>query len=323
VAFNTIQYGTYSFPFCSLHVAAATVYAEDKMTKEETSYTFSVSGYLTGTTETDFNNQLTAMKCQLNTPRKAFQVRWSPDGISWENLYDYDPVNEDVAWGPQPGELTLEKFSGGKAALYRWTCSVRVAECYNNSCAPYNRPTNVLSIVRRYRHSVDENGLTTRTVSGKLTVSSSSVANNAPADSYRLLVVPALPVNFKRTQQDLDQSADGRELTFSFTDVEALWTLPQPISKGQASWSVRVSDMGARIDYVLSGRFEAPATVSKATIVDRIALLAANRFPIASGGGLIFESRDLTEEVYANSVSFHLTAWGLAGSTRAATRSTG
>jgi hypothetical protein len=71
------------------------------------------------------------------------------------------------------------------------------------------------------------------------------------------------------------------------------------------------------MDYALSGRFEAPASVSKQSIMQQIGNLAVSRFSAAqAGAGALsfwYESRELVEEIYSNAVSFNITATSATG----------
>lgn len=315
---NTITYGSFTFPFCRLSVQTVALYAADGITQEGTRYTFNVSGVVTGTSAHDFNNTLTQMKCQLSTPRLAFSVQWN-DGSTTETYYSFDNTGSDIDWGPKPGELFLDKFSGGLAAIYRWSLTVTSKDCFGSgTCMAQERPTDVLAIVYEWTHAIDPNGYTTRTVTGQLVVTSDSVKSGVSADHFRYVIVKAVPQPkwFKRTAQEYHQSADGRTLSFTIVDAEQQWTLPTPMTSGSATWHVRLggilSGQGLQVDYTLSGYFETSAAHGKSEILAAIYNLAAQRFGTVQGV-LIPGDRDIRESVYGQRIDFHLSAIGYAG----------
>jgi hypothetical protein len=280
-----------------------------------TSFQFTVSGVLTAASVTDFKALLATAECKLNDPRHNFEVDWSDDGGStWEKYLGIESTNDDIEFGPKPGPLVIDRFAGGLAANYTWTISAVVKHCYGNDCSLVGRPSEILSIVRRWTHAVDESGYTTRTVSGKLLVTSASVLAGRSADSFRAFVRPALPVNFHRASEVFEEGDDGRELSFSFTDVEDHWTRPPPLTGGSgASFEVRVPDPlgGDRrfmIQYVLSGTFKGTAATGKGALIAEVGKLVTQKFGIGSGV-VIPGAWSIAEEVYGNSIGFHVTAW--------------
>lgn len=306
-----VKYNGFVFPNPRVTFTESPLWDDAGIAQTGTRIVFTVTGAVSGKDVATFISSVGNMRCDLTQPRKPFHVLW--DGNA---LFSFDDISDDVSWGPHPGDLTIEKFAGGRSAIYAWSCAVEVKQCFGPQCSIVNRPSDVLATTRRWTFEVDQNGFTRRTVSGKLLVTATGAASGAVADSYRYLITPTLPINFERASQSFVQSEDGRELSFSVTDQEVMWTAPQPITKAKASWMVRVSEYGARVDYQLSGRFEAPANVGKAAILNAIFSLAAAKFPIATPGvALIFEDRELVEDVYGNSINFRISAWGAGANT--------
>lgn len=293
-------YGTFSAKFARLNVAEDTLFDDAGVSQIGVKYTFNFSGWITGKTLADFQVALNGAQCQLHQPRLPLVISWS-DGGPTTTLYTFTSAT-DINFGPLPGTLNIQKFDGGLAALYNWSVSATSKTCYGTLCSPGGAPNQILSITRRWSYSINESGLTRRTVSGKLV----TTAQGGPADNWRSQCVPTCPTTFKRESYNFENSENGRELTFSVVDQEVFNTLPIPVSSGRADFSVRTTS-GLQSTLSLSGRFEATAAGTKADIYDQICILAAAKVPKGGAGGFIpfMTNRTITEDVYGNSVSFN------------------
>lgn len=307
MAVQVITYNGVSFPFNVMDISAALIYGEDRRTVIGTAYVFNVTGTITSDYifEERLDDWLCTFRDALVQPRKSFVVTW--DGVT---QFNFSSAN-DIDFGPKPGEVKLFKFSGGRSANYAWNVTVVTKECWSGACT-LGAVNAIIAITQQFTHHIDVNGLTTRTIAGKLIVSAQSVASGKPADSYRFAVTPPIPGNYRRVSYDFMQSPDGRELTYSIVDEEQVYTLPLPVTNGQATWTVSL-DTGLMAHYRLSGFFEAPATVTKANLIQLVGELAAAKFPI-NEQTFIFETRTLSESVYTpNRVDFDITASSAGG----------
>ena len=341
-----ITYNGFTFPFNKLDVSSAVVYAEDHISVIGTQYIFSVSGVIQAAQadsadQTSLDQMMRNMRDFVLQPGGEFKVQWgtttgaSTPGVSNLTAPYYTPYHiyggrstnnnsgngvgsatgygHDIDWGPKPGNLVFTKFSGGLAALYTWSLTVMVKECWSPTCAITGLNTGILAITTHYQHSIDSDGLCQRTLSGKLTVTGTSVVVGKNADSYRFQITPPIPTNFRRVSQSFDQSEDGRELSFSIVDQEMIYTLPTPLTDGQATWSIELFDLGCKVNYTLSGWFSAASSQDKSIILNKIADLVQDKFPIGDPG-LIFKGRTLSESIYdRNRIDFSISAEGNAG----------
>jgi hypothetical protein len=299
---STVTYGGFTFPLNRLRVTESPVFSDDGVTLEGTMYTFSVDGLINAGTQADFATLLTSMRCQLRMPQQAFSITWAPTSGSPATYWSFGGSDApDNAWGPHPGDLTLARFSGGLAAIYGWSVSCFRKECYGDSCMLASQLySQVLSINRSYSFSVDANGFTTRTITGRLVCTQ----QGAPADQYRYVVEPDLPANFKRESRQYSQSEDGRTLNFTIVDVEQLYTLPTPITNGSATYRVSINN-GLLVNLSLFGYYEASKSTPKSTILSCIATLAINKFQLSSQNVLPL-SMDLSTDVYKNRIDFNI-----------------
>lgn len=324
--YHRITYNGFTFGYVRMNVTETPVYADDHLTLEGTNYQFEFSGTLCASgsawTVAQFQTALEDMRCALAEPRGALSVQWSEDNSSWTTDWNFPAYGgnagngADMSWGPFPGELRIVKMIGGRSALYGWSIRCFRKDCFGGDCSLESTSNPILSMVRRWQHDIDGSGYTTRTCSGRLVVQASTTT---PADSYRDICVPALPTNFKRERQSFTQSEDGRVLDFSVVDQEVKWTLPWPISEGNVNWTVRIEEMGMRVVFVLSGRLAAPPSIAKSTIFQQVLAIASVKFPINGPSPLFFDQREISEDVYGNSISFMIQAWTSAGQAQGST----
>ncbi len=310
-----ITYNEFVFPFTRLQVTQSPVMAEDKITQLGTEYNITVTGTIAANTQTAFTTQINTMRAKLSQPGKDFwATNDSGDGSGAHDYYKF-LAGVQADWGPFPGPLQLSDFAGGLACRYSWTLRAFQHDCYTGTCSFSGNGGDILAFMRKFDYRVDTNGFTTRTVSGKLIVSAVAVRANRNADQYRFFVRPVLPVNFQPIDQSFSLSEDGTELSFNFVDAEQMYTLPDPITEGNASFMVKVAASGGLINYALSGYFAAPATVDKSLIVTRILDLAEKYFP-AGQTNFFFEQREFRSSVYhPNRIDFNITATSSAGTT--------
>ena len=87
----TYTYNGYQFQHPTLRVDQQVLYDEAGIAEVGTDYTFSISGFLTGTSEADLHAQINAMECRVRTPRKSFSVVFGS-----EVVYSFDNVGDDL-----------------------------------------------------------------------------------------------------------------------------------------------------------------------------------------------------------------------------------
>jgi len=301
----TVRYGSYTFPYPKVTVREQFVYDTDDRTLVGTKYQISVSGWIVAVeTPNTVRAEVMTMRGALSKPWQQLTI-W--DTTSGEVLYSFDPIaaNGETAvddWSPRPEDLTISEITGMKAARYSWQVDIFKKDCPNLST-----PNGILSITKTYSYSIDVSGYATRQISGTLKVR----AQNAPADLYRALVTPPLPNRFRRTQQQFSQSPDCRTLTFSVVDMEEYRTLPPLVSDGEATFGVKVADLGARVFYNLQGRFKGPPSTPKTQLFTYLANLISKKFPL-SDPSFLFEEASVDEAVYGNEISFHISGSGVA-----------
>lgn len=296
-----VTYNGFEFPYVKLAMTEQTKLSDDNSTPLGTAYTFSISGVLA-----DVGGGLLArlleMRAKLTQPKRSFSVEWY-NGTSWISLWSF--TGPDDAWGPVPGQLNIRQIAGGRAAMFSWSVEVFKKQCFGVDCSLQGPASDVLSLSRRWDHTVDESGLTTRTVSGTLRIKRNG---NTTADSWRHLVIPDVPPWYRRTSQNFAQSENGMELSYSIVDQEQYWTLPKPVIKGHAHYGIRYQRT-MMVTHTLSGEFTGSTSATKFDLYTAMVALLVAKFPNyepTATPTLIFTAVEVTESVYENSISFHI-----------------
>lgn len=323
MATQSITYGAITFPFNTLEVNQTPIFASDGIQLEGTRYVFNIRGWIYDDSPAALDIKIYSLRTALVKRAQQFTVTWT-EGATDTKPYDFAPA--DVAnWGPIPGELSIRRFAGGLSAQYSWSVEIMAKECDTGTCnvtkgitAP--AATAVLSLVSKWDHTVDLDGLTTRTLSGKLTVSAASVKAGFTADGYRWYVYPGIPKSFQVQSQQFSCSENGRELTFSVVMQEQCFTKPRPITGGDASFSIRLANYGLMANFSLSGYFTASRMTPKAKILEVIQQLLMNKlgeYINSTTNPAIFENRELTNsEMYGrNRIDFSFTGTFAIGGT--------
>jgi len=301
---QAVRYGSFTFPYPRITVREQFVYENDERTLVGTKYQITVSGWIRAVESSTLTNEIYDMRGALSKPWQQLTI-W--DQTTGQVLYTFDPVaagGEPATddWSPRPEDLTISEVTGMRAARYTWQVSI-----FKKDCPQFSTPSNILSVTKSFSYSIDVSGYATRQVSGTLKVR----AQGAPADLYRSYVTPTLPNRFRRTQQQFSQSPDCRTLTFSIVDMEEYRTLPPLLSDGEATFGVRVADLGARVFYTLNGRFKAPPSTPKPQLFTYLANLINAKFPLTDPS-FLFEEASVDEAVYGNEISFHISGSGVA-----------
>lgn len=305
---NTVSYGGFSFPFTKLNVVSSTEYASDGATVIGTAYQFNISGVLTGADAATTAQQILNLRSFCNAPRKELIIAWDT-GAGSSEFWDFTNT-DDIKWGPKPGELTVNQFFGGRAAFYSWSVAVMIKECatLGGTCVLTSRNNEILAITRQFDHKISPDGLTTRTISGRLYLTSKAQIAGYTPDHLRFYVTPTLPSGYQRKDMDFQTSEDGLVLSYSFVDQEVAWTLPQPMTDGASNWRVSIEELGAVMNFELSGWYSAPPQIAKSAIIQSILDLIGSKFSAIPSGTVFFDTNSFDEDVYNNRVSYSVKA---------------
>lgn len=305
MALYQVSYGSFACEFVRLHVDERVIYDEANISQVGTTYTFNIDGVIAEATIALFQSKIQCANAAFSKPRLAFLVQWrETSGDPWTDLYNITSAS-DISFGPHPESFNVQQFSGGKAGIYSASVRCDTKDCYSN-CTPFGRPSEILSITRRWDYAINPNGFTTRTVTGKLLVTSQSVLAGRPADFYRAYVDVDTPVFYKRDSQNFTQSEDGRTLSFLMTDQEVYWNLPEFVSDGQASFGYKFGQYNMTGTATLTGHFEAPKAVPfQAMLVQVYSLIHWYINPVATNA--IAEEASVRQGIQSNTIDFVFT----------------
>lgn len=240
----------------------------------------------------------------------------------------------DVNGGPEPVSFDWQQIGSDKAARIRWAVTVHVA-CENRSTLP----SSVGELSYDVAWSIDESGLTRRTINGQLGVYVARSGNRltANADQFRSLLNFDVPLGFRRLGQDYQLSSDRRTLTFSVVDAEHPSDSPLPDgivdADVQVSWTngggMRGLDAGTtHWDVTISGTLTVAKGVHRCYAWLAFASIVRNRIqqgnllarvgegtqqagqPVSEtsdGAGVkLIYGMDWTEDVFGRSMSFRV-----------------
>lgn len=314
MSLSTLEYGTLKLTDHKVTIRQDFVYDSDERTQLGTTYTVTVSGIISRTSTDTFRVYLLQLREQLSKNAQRLRVFDAEFGVT---ILDLDPAataGETAVhdYGPRVTQFQISELAGLRSAHFFWQATAFRKDCGSSL---NGNVSGILSIQRTYSYSLDVAGYATRAVSGTLKVTKQAGC----ADRYRAQVEPGCPTRFRRIQRQFSTSPDGRTLTFNIVDQEVYATLPTQIADGEATWAIRIADLGARVFYVLNGRFRGGPTTPKAALFGHLLALIQSRFPMTDPS-LIFEEASVDDAVYDNEITFSIVASGVIASAGSGTQ---
>lgn len=154
---------------------------------------------------------------------------------------------KDVMWGPKPLGIQWSQQGDNLAAELIWTCEFHVA-CRTPNASGDN---NWLAWNYDTVWTIDDEGLTTRTITGYIQIPGVRIAGPGgvgaalTADAVRDRMGVRVPIGFKRLGQTFHESASKDRLDFSFVDVQLpAEALPAGITRGSGQFSISSNGIG-------------------------------------------------------------------------------
>jgi len=129
----------------------------------------------------------------------------------------------DVENGPKPVGLQLTHIAGSRAFRAVWSVECALLEC----CTPLSSIPFVLNNRWSIKEEMDDDFFTTRTIRGRLRISSSDV----PLHSFRPPTMPPLENTFARRSIDFLAQEDGLAADYSVVDKQVKTAAPWPSTK--------------------------------------------------------------------------------------------
>ncbi len=235
-------------------------------------------------------------------------------GKGFGNDFKLNTAIQDVAFGPKPTTLVWEPVGGSKSVRIIWEVTATVAECPGIQ--------RVQGKIAQFGYDVaweiDDEGLTTRTISGEFEVLRPRVGNTFEgliADEYRERLEFPIPERFRRVGQTYQMNSAGNMFQFRIVDREYAVRYTEVMPKGIVEADVRhsvsnITPMSFEVFMCeLSGSFRMGSTLPKALGYLAFAtILKAKRKPLPlkhkGKATLIWVSLRLEEDLFTNTVSF-------------------
>lgn len=135
---------------------------------------------------------------------------------------------DDVRNGPMPSMLSWVPIGANKACEFDWECVACVSKCDNASKAP-GKQGGIMSMGYTISWSIDEHGMTTRTISGHILIAQGRNGRKPrdSADKYLNRVTTPQPKGYRRTSSR-NLSKDRSRLEFTVTDTQIRSNNPFP-----------------------------------------------------------------------------------------------
>jgi len=241
------------------------VFAEDDQTQWTTHHSISGTAILRGSTQ-GMDDCIIACRKALSKSHRLLTIHLDSDLIVSTGTNDFDKADglaqtdttldmgsapfTDTAGYPRCS-FVINKFVGNNHAMvaftFEWMETMIDATLTEDGQANYG----VLSHQWRQRFSIAENGLQTWTVEGSLRVRPWFVPSNPLAvgevqlgrnpDSYRRLVMPEIPSNFRVKRMDWGTDSSGENLIYTIVLQEHARRLPFPATRGTGTFVFKTS----------------------------------------------------------------------------------
>jgi hypothetical protein len=241
---------------------------------------------------------------------------WDGQGTGRFDVNGTGSTQRDVTWGPKPKILSWAPIGSLRACEIVWQCEF----CLPTSpylTFPY---TQLLAFNYGVSYSIDRRGCTTRTISGYLQIPLTRaiapdgfIFHDVPntADSYRSLVNPPIPEQFRRDKQQFNLSPDKSRLDFTIVDEEIPSDNPYPpgvvnIDARQTSQWTRTQRQGGFLRNRLTVSIELAFHVPMVNAYAIFLQIAKERISKSGGGtqSVIIEDLSCEEGLFDRSANF-------------------
>ena len=211
---GTISYNGFTFNgFRRFSLTAEDIYDDAGRTIICTEYRLTVQSFIVSNTAADSSAGMLPLRQQLEEPGQTLILK--NVGLGDIQVNGEGANYQDIEWGPKPKILSWPKHHGVIAYEITWECTFRIREGnLTGSLAAFNYGVN---------YSIDDAGLTTRTVAGYLQIpltrqnGQKFVTTSADAFRDQWINFP-VPLGFARLQQEYQLSTDRTRENFAIVD---------------------------------------------------------------------------------------------------------
>lgn len=220
-------------------------------------------------------------------------LSYTVDGVEWINQ-----TGQDVKKGPLPDSVDIEEIAG-KLLRVRFTITTWVIICDSVGAST----PNVLSNRWSMASSIDRQGLTTRTTSGRLIVNGD---RNLNVDDFRAMCMPPKPRGFDRTFNFMC-TTDGLQLEYTITDTETHKVNPFPIVDWAGTWT-EVRTTGSIVRGQIQVRAKGIPSASPLEVLQFCVAMASSRIDLISGGDNsdVILNSSISEDLASNEINLTL-----------------
>lgn len=279
-------------------------------------YTVSLSAVIyPGTDESNASLQMADLRTRLSA--EACELRIEGTGFSDLVVNERGGRVWDMDWGPKPRVLECAQIGDDLAWRISWVCvAVTSEECPEDTKPLLGR---VYEWCYSVRWSVDQRGLTTRTVTGhvmipitRLVPTSREVPDQADKlrEAVKNLIVPE---GFRRVPGEATLSENRRRLDFVVTDqqLDSPWAPPPGVILCSGTHQVSNAGTNNWIQYrhTISASYTVARDQPKSRAWQHFAKLWKSRWSQARGGGrqlMLPLSLSMTETLWDMTTSFSI-----------------
>jgi hypothetical protein len=251
-----------------------------------TKTTVNCQGYINASTnpaiggESQASQVVKRIRGCLNKPRNYLAVYIGTD------LYLSSPASGssvDAANGPKPLHVEVTEIMGTALIMINFVIETCLYECCSETPGQAGSAPAQAWTTHTWSEdiSIDEFFLTTRTRNGVLTVRAD--AGLSP-DSFRTLVIPAIPNGFMRKSSKYLITEDQLSLRYSYTDTEVYKEPPPPAIKWEGERSAESDENGVKWTQQVRVKLWGAKTVSKGNLLSAAAIVIYNAINIGQPG---------------------------------------
>jgi len=226
-----IVYNGYEFPSAQRHRLRCTpLFSDSGMSHKCNVWTLSVAFFLTyddedglATRLQDFSGAGNAgLRDKLTAPGRQLIIE--DCGYGDINISPNTDGTRDVLWGPKIVDFQINRI-GNQAAEVIWTCQFAIADCLNvtDGTAISKLEQNLLAAEANVEFVIDDDGLTSRVISGYIEVPQMRSDTNRPVRDVEAIfstIVWETPVGFRRSPSDRRVSANRARIDYRIVDTE-------------------------------------------------------------------------------------------------------
>ncbi|MGE0607695.1 MAG: hypothetical protein AB7O62_11435 [Pirellulales bacterium] len=221
VQYNGITFNT----TCKAHLNCTPVYDQAQRVVTHLQYHLSVHGFIARSTESEESASMASLQDALTEPGKPLTIKtfgFDSGTFSTAKSGATDATRPDLIWGAKPRLLSLDPAGGQLAWEFTWECEFNVSRAVAASAARLN---NFLAFNYEWAASIDQEGLTTRTIAGYCQVAAIRGDNAARTLLFNVdakwdQISVAVPYGFRRIANNRRINDARNRIDFVIVDKE-------------------------------------------------------------------------------------------------------